>query len=217
MRPHRGTLSLTLRDPCAQVVTRFHNLRRIDLMGCYLAPKESIKQFCSAKPVFTRMESINMEAMPNLHDPALKVLAKHTPNLKELSVAKCQRVSVKALKDVADGCPALVGLNLNYDNSVVPTAAPGVIWPPSGLTKLHSIDLRGCPHLTPDLFENLLQTCQSLELLVTPCHITDVDLNCIANHCPNLVSLDMSYSYYPTDNGIESVANGCPSAIRSYP
>ena len=152
-----------------------------------------------------------MEAMPELRDRAVKTLAKCTPNLKELSISKCQRISVASLKAVSEGCPQLTRLNLNYDNLAVPTAAPGVIWPPSGLTKLRAIDLRGCPNLTPDLFENLLQTCQNLEMLVTPCHITDVDLNCIANHCPNLVSLDMSYSYYPTDNGVESVANGCPS------
>jgi F-box/leucine-rich repeat protein 2/20 len=194
-----------------QVVTRFHNLRRIDLMGCYLATPEAIQHFCSAKAVFKRMESINMEAMPELRDRAVKTLAKCTPNLKELSISKCQRISVASLKAVSEGCPQLTRLNLNYDNLAVPTAAPGVIWPPSGLTKLRAIDLRGCPNLTPDLFENLLQTCQNLEMLVTPCHITDVDLNCIANHCPNLVSLDMSYSYYPTDNGVESVANGCPS------
>lgn len=201
-----------------QVITRFHNLRRIDMMGCYMVTAPVIEKFCAAKVVFKRMESINMEALPELKDKAVSKLARITPKLKELSIAKCQRITDRGLEAVATGCPDLVTLNVNYDSKVVPIGAPGVVWPPSGLSKLRAINLRGCANLTPDLFENLLQTCEHLKLLVTPCHINDVDLNLIAGHCPNLVSLDMSYSYYPTDNGVESVANGCPSATspRTY-
>ena len=151
-----------------------------------------------------------MEAVPNLHDSAVKKLAKNTPALKELSICKCQRLTTIALGSVAMGCPQLQGLNINYDIHCVPLAVPGVEWPPTELSKLLKINLRGCLNLTPDLFENLLKTCADLELLVTPTHITDVDLNCIGHCCPNLKSLDMSYSYYPTDNGVESVATRCP-------
>ena len=120
-----------------------------------------------------------MEALPELKDKAVSKLARITPKLKELSIAKCQRITDRGLEAVATGCPDLVTLNVNYDSKVVPIGAPGVVWPPSGLSKLRAINLRGCP---------------------------------------NLVSLDMSYSYYPTDNGVESVANGCPSATspRTY-
>ena len=54
-----------------QVITRFHNLRRIDMMGCYMVTAPVIEKFCAAKVVFKRMESINMEALPELKDKAV--------------------------------------------------------------------------------------------------------------------------------------------------
>jgi hypothetical protein len=193
-------------------VARFHNLRQLDMMCCYHASDKALEEFCGAQRVLARMESLNMEALPELRDEAVKKLAKNTPRLEELSVCKCQRLTTAALDAVAKDCPALTALNINYNTHCVPQAAPGVditVWPPKGLSKLLRINLRGCLNLTPDLFENLLKTCDKLELLVTPTHITDHDLTCIGLHCKQLQSLDMSYSYYPTDNGVESVATSC--------
>ena len=102
-----------------------------------------IEKFCAAKVVFKRMESINMEALPELKDKAVSKLARITPKLKELSIAKCQRITDRGLEAVATGCPDLVTLNVNYDSKVVPIGAPGVVWPPSGLSKLRAINLRG--------------------------------------------------------------------------
>ena len=64
-----------------QVITRFHNLRRIDMMGCYMVTAPVIEKFCAAKVVFKRMESINMEALPELKDKAVSKLARITPKL----------------------------------------------------------------------------------------------------------------------------------------
>ena len=122
-----------------QVITRFHNLRRIDMMGCYMVTAPVIEKFCAAKVVFKRMESINMEALPELKDKAVSKLARITPKLKELSIAKCQRITDRGLEAVATGCPDLVTLNVNYDSKVVPIGAPGVVWPPSGLSKLRVV------------------------------------------------------------------------------
>ena len=43
-----------------QVITRFHNLRRIDMMGCFNVTAPVVEKFCAAKVVFKRMESINV-------------------------------------------------------------------------------------------------------------------------------------------------------------
>eukprot|EP01052_Picozoa_sp_SAG31_P061101 SAG31_NODE_20207_length_581_cov_0.829876_1_plen_144_part_10 len=142
------------------MVNHFKNLRRIDLMTCHNASAAAIMLLCSAtKTTLARAESINMEGIPELRDTAVECLAK-LPRLKELNISKCQRVTVAGLKSLSEGSPKLVRLNVSYNVDVVPDAAPGVEWPPPGLCKLEAISIRGCPNLTPDLFENLLKTCE---------------------------------------------------------
>lgn len=191
------------------MVTHFQNLRRIDLMTCHNASAEAIMVLCSAtKTTLARTESINMEGMPELRDSAVECLSKLTA-LKELNVSKCQRITTVGLKALAEGGANLTRLNVSYNLEVVPDAAPGVEWPPPKLSKLQAISIRGCPNLTPDLFENLLKTCNVLKMLDAPVHVGDMDLNCIAKHCRQLEHLDISYAYYPTDDGVQAIAADC--------
>jgi hypothetical protein len=190
------------------VVTNFYNLRRLDMMTCYHASAEAILELCSSTKLLARIESINMEGLPELGDAGVMALSK-LKNLKELNISKCQRITTAGLRALADGCPNLVGLNVNYNIETVPDAAPGVEWPPPKMSKLQAVNIRGCPNLTPDLFENLLKTCTSLKVLVTPTHIVDMDLNSVAKHCRKLEHLDISYAYYPTDDGVQSVTASC--------
>ena len=187
----------------------FTKLRRMDLRRCYVASRAALDALCGSQSLLARMEAMDLEGLPNLTDAAVASVARLAPGLRELSVSKCAGLSPDALESIADGCPELRCLDISYNSEMVPVSAPGVDWPPASLSRLHSINLRGCNNLTPDLLESLLTTCRQLKLLVTPTGISDVDLQVIGNFCPGIEVLDVSYSYFITDNGMRTLTSNC--------
>ena len=114
-------------------------------------------------------------------DFGLYELAKLGPNLRYLSVAKCDQISDSGVKQIARLC-----------------------------YKLRYLNVRGCEAVSDEAIEMLARSCSRLRSLdIGKCDVTDVGLKMLSENCPNLKKLSVKSCEMVSDQGIQSVAYYC--------
>ncbi len=128
------------------------------------------------------LEKLDVSWCRELTDASLIAIAQSCPLLMDLNVSFCHKLTDTGITATAKGCPQLKSLDISWTG---PTSSDCIAFAPNGLTS--------CDGMGPDV--------QSL---------TDAGLIVIAQSCPLLTSLNVSFCKELTDAGVIAIARGCP-------
>ena len=183
---------------------RRSHAKKLDLRGLYLT---TLPGELSA---LTWLEELDLGYNPELTDAAVRVVAKHCPNLQSLNVRGCKQLTDAAVRAVAEHCPNLQSLNVGACEQLTDDAVQAVA---EHCHNLQSLQVYGCKQLTGLAVRAVAKHCPKLQSMdVGECdRLTDADVRDVAEQCPNLLSLDVGWCRRLTDAAVLAVAEHCPN------
>lgn len=110
------------------------------------------------------IEELNLSQCKKISDATCAALSNHCPKLQRLNLDSCPEITDLALKDISDGCPHLTHINLSWCELLTDNGVEALA--------------RGCPELRSFLSKGCRQ-------------LTDRAIKCIARFCPNLEAINL--------------------------
>jgi len=147
-----------------------------------------------------------------LLDAHFESIISHFPNIRELSLESCSKITVNSLRAVAANCAKLTKINLqgctSLDNTSVSVLA-------RACSNLEVIDLRAINFETGGMDDaTLTEISEGIpglrELYLWNSKVTDFGLSHLALNCSNLAVLDLWNNKAVTAVGINELAENCP-------
>ncbi|XP_063165430.1 F-box and leucine-rich repeat protein 13 [Candoia aspera] len=152
-------------------------------------------------------------------------------NLQQLNVSKCQGLNDELIRHVAEGCSALIYLNLSHTNisnatlALLPRSFPNLqflsiaycrkftdkglqyLGNGRGCQKLIYLDISGCLQITVEGFRNIGNSCSGIQCLIInemPT-LSDRCLQALAQKCQRIVSVESDESPHVSDKGLRTL------------
>jgi hypothetical protein len=121
----------------------------------------------------------------------------------------CYKITNAGLESIAEGCPSLQSLRLNYCYSITDTGLRSIT---ESCSTLQSFVISYCDGITDAGLRSIAEGCSTLQSLdFGGCDsITDAGLESIAEGCPRLQSLEISAYDSITDGAVQMI-------LKSYP
>jgi len=209
----------------ALVAEKCASLRRLDVRGIPGMAPGGVEGFAAGLGPEPQLETLLLDGVTQLKDPALQQLAAAKPaQLRELSIPGGSRTSDRGLVAVAEACPRLQLVRLNFDKrggTPSPFTCPKItdatlLSLGRSCHELTHLTVSGCHRLTDRGIRSISSGCRRIRVLrmsaVTA--VSDEALVGLALHCADLRELAVPYVPAVTDTGIEAVAAGCPRLER---
>ncbi|XP_026664927.2 F-box protein SKP2A-like isoform X2 [Phoenix dactylifera] len=139
----------------------------------------------SLAPKFTKLQVLTLrQDRPQLEDIAVEAVANYCHDLRDLDLSKSFRLTDCSLYALAHGCPRLTKLNISGCSAFSDSA---LAYLTSYCRNLKNLNLCGCVRAA-----------------------TDRALQAIAYNCIQLQTLNLGWCEDISDNGVTSLAAGCP-------
>lgn len=110
------------------------------------------------------IEELNLSQCKKISDATCAALSSHCPKLQRLNLDSCPEITDISLKDLSDGCPLLTHINLSWCELLTDNGVEALA--------------RGCPELRSFLSKGCRQ-------------LTDRAVKCLARYCPNLEAINL--------------------------
>eukprot|EP00005_Dracoamoeba_jomungandri_P007975 CAMPEP_0174268018 /NCGR_PEP_ID=MMETSP0439-20130205/35846_1 /TAXON_ID=0 /ORGANISM="Stereomyxa ramosa, Strain Chinc5" /LENGTH=930 /DNA_ID=CAMNT_0015355923 /DNA_START=48 /DNA_END=2840 /DNA_ORIENTATION=+ len=158
-------------DLCVvEIAQRKYELNSLNLSKCMKISDASVVELVRSSG--NTLRSIHLDNCPLLTDRALKAIAKHCPNLLELSVSCCEELTDNGMLDLSTGCPNMEKL----DVSELPNLTSRSLESISRFHSLKTLSLAYSKELGNDTIELIIKGCREL---------TSLDLS----YCNNILSM----------------------------
>jgi len=185
-------------DKCLSVIGEScKNIKILDISLCNVTDC-GVKELCES---CTKLERLTMDQCRSLTSDSLLFVAQCCPKLRCISVEYDNRVEDKGVLELVQRCPLLEKLHLNSSGITLQTALVTAQY----CRNLSVLDLRYCSTLTDEAVKELVKGCPYLQILnLSLCfHVTDVSLEHIISNCVTLRSLYLVHCKI-TDTGLEA-------------
>uniref|UniRef100_W8BPQ0 Leucine-rich repeat-containing protein 29 n=1 Tax=Ceratitis capitata TaxID=7213 RepID=W8BPQ0_CERCA len=134
------------------------------------------------------LNTLNLNGCHKISDVSLKYGIK-LPELRNLSLANCQQISIIGFEQLVQDCPSIETLDLSDCESINDKAIQLVT---SKLTRLRSLHISGCSQLTDHSLDAILINCKNLQTLsVHRCRSIYTDIEDRLAQMPTLRNLKM--------------------------
>ncbi|KAL5125182.1 F-box/LRR-repeat protein 3 [Glycine soja] len=152
----------------------------------------------------TKLSCLKLGICLMITDDGLKHIASSCSKLKHLDLYRSSRITDEGIVAAALGCPSLEVVNIAYNNNITDTSLESF----SKCQKLRTLEIRGCPRISPKGLSNIASKCKYLEMLdIKKCHkINDTGMIQLAQHSQNLKHIKLSYCSV-TDVGLIALAS----------
>ncbi|XP_027332535.1 F-box/LRR-repeat protein 3-like [Abrus precatorius] len=152
----------------------------------------------------TKLSSLKLGLCLKITDNGLKHIANSCSDLKHLDLYRSSRITDEGITAISLGCPSLEVINIAYNNNVTDTSLVSL----SKCLKLRTLEIRGCPQISPAGLSNIAVKCRHLEMLdIKKCYkINDSGMIQLAQHSQNLKQIKLSYCSV-TDMGLIALAS----------
>jgi len=110
------------------------------------------------------IEELNLSQCKRISDATCAALSSHCPKLQRLNLDSCPEITDMSLKDLAAGCPLLTHINLSWCELLTDNGVDALA--------------KGCPELRSFLSKGCRQ-------------LTDKAVMCLARYCPNLEAINL--------------------------
>ncbi|KAJ3680902.1 hypothetical protein LUZ60_015391 [Juncus effusus] len=152
----------------------------------------------------TKLKSLKIGICLKITDEGLIQIGKSCAKLQELDLYRSVGITDKGIMVISQGCPNLEIINLAYCTHVTNKSLLYL----SKCTKLNTMEIRGCPHVTSVGISEISVGCRQLSKLdVKKCHqVGDSAMLSLARFSHNLRQINLSYSSV-TDVGLLALAS----------
>ncbi|XP_046839843.1 dynein regulatory complex subunit 6-like isoform X2 [Xenia sp. Carnegie-2017] len=191
-----------LRDDDLQMLCeKCNSVKMISMLNSPLVSDVGIRYFTS----FRRLERLYIEGNHRITDTSIKALAKSCPELFQIYITDCPRLTDLSLKALSS-CREIVVLNVADCVRIQDAGVRQIVEGPSG-AKLREINLTNCVRVSDVSLLRIAQRCHNLTYCsICYCeHVTDAGVELLAT-LPSLVSLDVSGCNIQ-DHGVSSLGN----------
>eukprot|EP00455_Lapot_gusevi_P013365 TRINITY_DN16497_c0_g2_i2.p1 TRINITY_DN16497_c0_g2~~TRINITY_DN16497_c0_g2_i2.p1 ORF type:complete len:339 (-),score=6.47 TRINITY_DN16497_c0_g2_i2:9-1025(-) len=199
-----------LRDASLVSLSQFcPNLLEICLFRCYRITDDGIRFLVQGCP---RLEMVNLQDVTLLTDTALQALGQ-LRNLRGLNVVFCRNLTDHGIEQLVCQQPELLALDVS-DCVLMSDSMLRAL--NRHCTRLHSLGAGRCSHLTGEGLLEFVRAHPRLQLLHLDNILTVRDwmLAELANCCASTIqSLHVSGCYGITDDGIQFIAEHCPELV----
>ncbi|KAH7423984.1 hypothetical protein KP509_12G084300 [Ceratopteris richardii] len=164
----------------------------------------------SIAPKFNKLQACQLwSSGPYLKDEAVKALAYHCHDLRDLDLSKGALITDASLSALAEGCRSLEKLNLSGCTKI---SEQGVIFVARHCNRLQNLNLCGCNRAgTDQALLALAENCSALQgLNLGWCEkVTDMGVSRLASWCSDLRSIDLCGCVEITDRSVIALADKC--------
>ncbi len=156
-----------------------------------------------------QLTNISLSGCYRITDSGLDTLARGCPQLSSLDLAQCKQITNIGLDALVRGCPKLSSLDLSQCKQITGSGITALL---KGCPNLANLNLWGCDQIKDNELITLAQSRPNLSSLdLSWCtQITDIGLRALAEGCPNLSSLNLSHCAKITHGALHALAQGCP-------
>ncbi|KOM47214.1 hypothetical protein LR48_Vigan07g091800 [Vigna angularis] len=152
----------------------------------------------------TKLSSLKLGICLMITDKGLKHIANSCSELKNLDLYRSSRITDEGIIAISLGCPSLTVVNIAYNSNITDSSLAFL----SKCQKLRTLEVRGCPHISPQGLSNIVAGCKNLETLdLKKCRkINDAGMIQLAQHSQSLKQIKLSYCSV-TDVGLIALAS----------
>ncbi|CAJ1970729.1 unnamed protein product [Sphenostylis stenocarpa] len=152
----------------------------------------------------TKLSSLKLGICLTITDNGLKHIANSCSKLRHLDLYRSSRITDEGIVAIALGCPSLKVVNIAYNCNITDSSLAFL----SKCQRLRTLEIRGCPHISPQGLSNIVAGCKHLEILdIKKCRkINDTGMVQLAQHSLNLKQIKLSYCSV-TDVGLIALAS----------
>jgi len=185
-------------------VTSVHALRRmpltlLDLSSCYNVANADIANLeCDA------LHTLRLVCNRGVTDQGLCALGTSSRALALVDLAYCSTLTDVGICAVAN--PSLRSVSLTYVSQLTDVVLATLA---QRCPRLVELDVNFCKSVTDAGVATLVQGCTQLERLCIGCcfNVTDVSIYALATHCPSICVLDVSNCHRLTDGALRALAD----------
>ncbi|KAG2391474.1 F-box/LRR-repeat protein [Vigna angularis] len=136
----------------------------------------------------TKLSSLKLGICLMITDKGLKHIANSCSELKNLDLYRSSRITDEGIIAISLGCPSLTVVNIAYNSNITDSSLAFL----SKCQKLRTLEVRGCPHISPQGLSNIVAGCKNLETLdLKKCRkINDAGMIQLAQHSQSLKQVD---------------------------
>jgi F-box/leucine-rich repeat protein 2/20 len=157
------------------------------------------------------METLDLQRLPLLSDTSFSSLARACPSLVVLWLRET-KVTDEAVWTLCQLCPSILKLDINSCPNVTDRSLVAIS---EHLPSLTALDCAENEAITDDGIEKLVAKCHFIQCIGIRCpSITDRSIQSIADHCPALETLDVSWNEQVTAVSLEALGHKCRKLIR---
>ena len=200
------------------VITSWHrvlkaNIRDPDLQRCIRMESNKLPGLQVASKPWWKC----IHCSVNVDDAAMQTIAKTCPNLRNVNLAGCARITTGGMLEVLTKIRGLRAIKLAFCPQIDDTDLLNI---GSFCTQLERLDLTMCHRITNLGIAAITVGCNKLETLDLTCtnFTTDVTLFIVAKGLANLRKLDICGCHAVTDVGLQALADYCRhlSSLRTW-
>ena len=194
-----GALKLSRKD---------YNVKYLNLTNC-TADQGVLEKLISSCQCLQKLSLCNLE----LNSNAMKTLSHH--GLQTLELSACRALNLELIKKILS-CKTLTEVSFRYNHLPIDESNNLVQYIVENLSRgIEKVSLGGTSCLTDKHIKTLVQRCKKIkELEICGCrNITEDSLTSIAEHCDQMVKLDVSI----TNIGFLLDWTGCPNIPLMVP
>ncbi len=194
------------------------NIETLDLSGCSKTSNDGIKALANH---CKSLRSLRLRACKRIASVQatenLTLLAKNCPNLVHLDL-RCCNMGDNALTGLLAECPNLKSLDIGSTGFAEVSDRVLFALAENKNSQLEQLGVMCCRNITDEGVAAVAKGCgKTLKHFTLHCcfELNDKSLGNLADHCTQLVSLNVHRCLRLSDEGVERLANGCGATLTS--
>ncbi|NGX41839.1 MAG: Lipoteichoic acid synthase 2 [Chlamydiae bacterium] len=183
-------------------------LKELTLSHCLSISSESVVKLLSDAP---ELLELTLTGSLQLGDDVLSTLAKKCPKINNLELPECFSLTDEGFRALATSLPQLRRLNLQNLTQITDDTLEILS---HGKYDLHALHLLECSAISEEGILQIIEANPNLRRLsFSATHVSDLGIQKIVNHCPNLMKLCIYDCQQFAEEGFRAIAKKCRHLI----